>query len=181
MTKKNLSMQNLIKKQSGFSLIEALVAFLLLSVGMLGIASLQAISLRAGYTATLRTVAVIKAEEILERMRANQTVLASYISTAGAGTAAPAVECTDKSTVVICTPAQMAPYDVYKWKQDLLERFPVNTTATIAVTPPADPALQPLSMVTIAVNWEERDPSADGGVIKMNYTTSQDICGALSC
>lgn len=181
MTEKNLSMHTLTRRQRGFSLIEALVAFLLLSVGMLGIASLQAVSLRAGYTATLRTVAVIKAEEILERMRANQTALASYVSVAGAGTAAPVPECTDISGVVICNPAQMASYDIYKWKQDLLGSFPANTTATIAVTAPVDPNVQPLSIVTVAINWDERDPSADGQVIKMNYSTSQDICGAAAC
>ncbi len=173
-----------MKKQAGFSLIEALVAFLLLSVGMLGIASLQAISLRSGYTATLRTVAVIKAEEILERMRANHTALLSYRSAAGTGTTAPSVDCSDASgTRISCLPVQMAPYDVYQWKQDVLSAFPANTTASIVIPDPADPLAQPQLpwSVTVTINWEERDPASKGAVIKMNYTTTQDICGVLSC
>ena len=75
--------KNTMFKQRGFSLIEALVAFLILSIGMLGIASLQMISLKAGKTAELRTIAVIKAEEILERIRNNQVAVVSYISLAG--------------------------------------------------------------------------------------------------
>ena len=54
-------------RQKGFSLIEALVAFLILSVGMLGIASLQTISLKSGQTASFRSVAVIKAQEIINK------------------------------------------------------------------------------------------------------------------
>lgn len=172
-----------MNKQAGFSMIEALVAFLILSVGMLGIASLQAISLRAGYTATLRTVAVIKSEEILERMRSNHTALLDYRSAAGAGTTAPAVLCSDSTgSLVSCTPAQMAPYDVYKWKEDVLSVFPTGTTATIAIPDPADPLLvpQPPWPVTITINWTERDPSANAQ-INMNYSTTQEICGVTTC
>ena len=75
--------KNTMFKQSGFSLIEALVAFLILSIGLLGIASLQMISLKAGKTAEMRTVAVIKAEEILERIRNNPEQVMDYISGAG--------------------------------------------------------------------------------------------------
>ena len=66
----NMPMNN-FHSQRGFSLIEALVAFLILSVGMLGIASLQTMSLKSGHTAAMRTVAVVKVEEMLESMRSS--------------------------------------------------------------------------------------------------------------
>jgi type IV pilus assembly protein PilV len=168
----------IIHRQRGFSLIEALVAFLILSVGMLGIASLQTISLRAGQTATLRTVAVIKAEGILERMRANHTGLLAYIAGTGTGLTAPATLCAASS----CTPTQMAQYDVYLWKQDIASGFPAGTTATISIPPPADPTLQPQLPwpVTVAITWKERDPSANA-LLNMTYSTTQAICGVSSC
>ena len=74
-------------KQSGFSLIEALVAFMIISVGMLGIASLQTISMKAGHTAILRTSAVFNVQDILDRMRSNTTQIAAYaVDAAGMGT-----------------------------------------------------------------------------------------------
>ena len=80
---------NINHKQKGFSLIEALVAFLILSVGMLGIASLQTMSLKSGHTAALRTVAVVKVEEILESMRSNPTAVNDYA--AGTAPVPPAI------------------------------------------------------------------------------------------
>ena len=74
-------------KNSGFSLIEALVAFMIISVGMLGIASLQTISMKAGHTAITRTSAVFNVEDILDRMRANPTQVVAYtVDVAGVGT-----------------------------------------------------------------------------------------------
>ena len=62
----------------GFSLVEVLVALIVLSVGMLGIASLYVDSLRAGRTALLRTQAVFLATDMADRIRANPTAGAAY-------------------------------------------------------------------------------------------------------
>ena len=67
-----------LHKNRGFTLLEALIGFLILSIGMLGIASLQAISLKAGKTSVYGSVAIMKVDELFESMRANPSVLASY-------------------------------------------------------------------------------------------------------
>ncbi len=168
------------RHQRGFSLIEALVAFLILSVGMLGIASLQTISLKSGQTASFRSVAVIKAEEIIERMRANPTAVASYaVSTGDAGTDNG---CNDAGggPAVLCVPADLAADDIFNWKNDLVSALPndASTTASIVVTPPG--AGQALTSVTVTVNWKERD--LDNQVlVDQNYTVSTNMCGALQC
>ena len=167
-----------IYRQRGFSLIEALVAFLILSVGMLGIASLQTVSLRAGATATLRSAATIKAEEIVERIRANHKGLIKYISGTGDDLTAPANLCQAASDN--CTETDMAKLDKYQWKQGILAVFPATTTATIAMVPGiADPTAN-TQQVTVAINWKERDPS-NNGTINMTYSTTQDMCGGASC
>ena len=57
---------------SGFTLVEVLVALLVLSVGLLGFAGLQATSLRFNTSAYMRTQATNLAYDIADRMRANR-------------------------------------------------------------------------------------------------------------
>ena len=156
--------------QSGFSLIEALVAFLILSIGMLGIASLQTMSSKAGHTATLRAVAVMKADEILESMRANPTVLASY--SAGTGDNGTDNGCSQTGTPAsVCTPAQQAADDIFRWKRSLTDALPNNaqSTASVVVTAPVPP--ETLSNIVVTINWGERDVDNGGGV-NMNYSVT---------
>jgi type IV pilus assembly protein PilV len=58
-------------RAAGFSLVEILVALVILSVGLLGLAGLQTSSLRAGDDAYLRSEASILAYNLIDRMRAN--------------------------------------------------------------------------------------------------------------
>ena len=71
----------------GFTLIEALVALLVISIGMLGIAALQAETLRSGRSAQLRTQAVSIASDLGDRIRANRAPVDAY---SGAGSSARA-------------------------------------------------------------------------------------------
>lgn len=171
-------MRALHRSQRGFSLIEALVAFLILSVGMLGIASLQTVSLRAGSTAALRNVAVIKAGEFMELIRSNPTQVANYA--VGASSTGTDNNCSDTGTVSACTPQQMAEDDIYHWLQSLRGALPNNsgTSATVSITPPA--AGEALTTVTISINWTERN--ADTQTLdNQNYSLTGQVCGALKC
>ena len=69
---------NNLQRQHGFSLIEALVAFLILSVGMLGIAGLYVQSMQAGRTSMFRHHAVTLAGDVADRIRANPGGGAAY-------------------------------------------------------------------------------------------------------
>ncbi|HUF71504.1 MAG TPA: type IV pilus modification protein PilV [Gammaproteobacteria bacterium] len=59
-------------KARGFSLLEVLVALLVLSIGLLGLASLQATTSRFNYGAYLRSQATTLAYDMADRMRANR-------------------------------------------------------------------------------------------------------------
>lgn len=65
-------MQKLTTTQHGFTLLEVLVAIVILSFGLLGLAGLQAIGLKNNHSAYLRTQANTLANDIFERMRANR-------------------------------------------------------------------------------------------------------------
>jgi len=57
--------------QSGFTMIEILIAFVILSVGVLGLAGLQGASIKSSNTAYMRTVATSQIYDFAERIRSN--------------------------------------------------------------------------------------------------------------
>ena len=58
-------------RQSGFSLVEVMITLLVLSIGLLGIAALQVVTLQASSTSLHRSIAVIQANDLVERLWAN--------------------------------------------------------------------------------------------------------------
>jgi type IV pilus assembly protein PilV len=60
------------KRSAGFSLIEVLIALVVTSVGLLGLAALQVTSMRVNHGAFLRSQATQLAHDIADRMRANR-------------------------------------------------------------------------------------------------------------
>lgn len=59
-------------RQRGTTLIEVLIALLVLSVGLLGMAGLQMTSLKSNHSAYYRSQASLLAYDIADRMRANR-------------------------------------------------------------------------------------------------------------
>ena len=94
----------------GFTLIEVLVALVVLSIGLLGIASLQLSSLRWNHGASLRSQATLLAYDIVDRMRANQI-------SANAGEYDVALAATK-------TAGTVAGDDIIRWKTLLSQTLP---------------------------------------------------------
>ncbi|HBA32699.1 MAG TPA: type IV pilus modification protein PilV, partial [Gammaproteobacteria bacterium] len=62
----------------GFTLLEVLIALVILSVGLLGLAGLQTTGLRNNHSAYLRSQATLLAYDITDRIRANKANLNAY-------------------------------------------------------------------------------------------------------
>lgn len=60
----------LCNRQRGLSLLEVLIAVLVLSIGMLGVAAMQTTNIKNSQSAHLRSVAVVLAAGMAERIRA---------------------------------------------------------------------------------------------------------------
>lgn len=120
-----------MKGQSGFSLLEVLIAVLVLSIGLLGMAGLQLNSLKFNQTATTRSQATVLAYDIADRMRANRAVAKSGGYVIG-------VSDEPIGTSVVAT-------DLMQWKA-ALNRYLPSGNGSIAVN--AD-------LVTITVTWDE--------------------------
>lgn len=105
----------------GFTLIEVLVTLVVLAIGLLGLAGLQASSLKHNNNAYQRTQATFLAYDILDRMRANPMgVEAGNYNAINTGTPPTSPACITTG----CTPAQLADNDIVEWSTDLTAVLP---------------------------------------------------------
>lgn len=144
----------------GFTLLEALIAMVVISVGLLGVLGLQALSLASTHISATRSVATTLAEDMAERMRANPAGAAAnhYAKLGNGAGATKMVDCADHA----CTPAQMASYDALAWKRALAAALPTGRGRVTCLDQwPADTdACSPGSAYTITVIWSEPDRRA---------------------
>ena len=104
------------RKPRGIALVEVLVAMVVLSLGLLGIGKLVMTALKANDSAYMRSQATVLAYAILDDMRANRQVA----MTQGYDTSMSAYSGTSYSCVTaVCSPADLAQFDVAQWKQQL--------------------------------------------------------------
>ena len=105
--------------QRGVSMIEVLITLIVFSIGVLSVAMLQGVSTRANYEAVQRTTAAYIANDLLERMRANQTALELYMPgvahRSGSRGAEQAPDC--GSAASTCIPEELAMHDLGQWEQ----------------------------------------------------------------
>ena len=141
----------------GFTLIEVLVAVLVLSIGLLGVAKLVLAAVKANDSAYFRGQAAALAYSILDEMRANRAyaLTSPGYSVAYGAYPDPGIACGAAST---CTPAQVAQYDLYMWKQQL----DAASTVTSGALPSGDgrivmsfPGGSGQVTATITVTWDD--------------------------
>lgn len=144
------------RRVRGITMVESLVALVVISVGMLGIAGLYLSSLQAGRSANLRMRAVNLASEMADRIRANRDGKGSYTLVNGA--TPTAVDC----TAADCTPEQLAQSDQNIWVtaiRDTRLGLP-GANAGGAITFTENPGSIPDQYV-IVVTWREAGSDID--------------------
>jgi type IV pilus assembly protein PilV len=132
-------------RSQGFTLVESLVALVVLSIGMLGIAALHVEGLRSARTALTRTTAVTLASDMADRIRANRTAKTEYdVVVTSADTDA---NC--KPGGAGCTAAALAHHDKAVWLGAIEAALP-GGTGTVDCDDTAIPATY-----TITITWSE--------------------------
>jgi len=134
-----------IRPVRGFTLLEVLIALLIFSFGMLGLAALQAYSIKTNQSAHLRSQATALAYMMLDSIRANRTNLASYYSNSYAQVAcgsAPAA-------------SPVAVHDIEFWRQQINCELPngAGAIAQIAGT----------NEVAVCIRWSDARWESDSG------------------
>ncbi len=118
--------------QRGLTLIENLIALLLLSFSLLGLAGLIAKTLVREKDAVSHSLAALQAQDIAERMRANRKAYDAgiyFVYLSAADTLANAQNCSAGGfaatpSPAVCSPVQMAQDDAFDWRQWVAKSLP---------------------------------------------------------
>jgi type IV pilus assembly protein PilV len=131
-------------RQRGFTMVEVLVALVVLCVGLLGMASLYIVTLRTSGGAIYRMQAVNLASDLGDRIRANPTAGTAYAGdpASTAGTCAGAAK--------NCSPEEMAAHDLRDWQDLIASTLPGSPTGTVTVNTSTTPWTY-----EIAITWVE--------------------------
>lgn len=153
------------KLQKGFTLVEVLVAVVVFSFGLLGIAGMMGISVRNNHNGYLRTQANFLAENMMDRMRANPTAVW------GGAYSGPAAD-----GVTVCTLAspcnfnQLAAYDQENWARSLAQYLPAGQgTITCVANSILAPTIQSANAPSI---WFPAPPYDGVCTITIQWTES---------
>lgn len=156
------------RSHRGFTLIEVLIALLITSVGLLGVAKIQAASVSGTKSAGGRSLIALQVGSLVSLMHANR----AYWATAGVAPSHVAVggstviEPTSLSTATTddcqtyCKPEQMAARDLQVWARDMFTQFPTY----IAQVDCTQSSALPVSCL-INVQWKEKS-------VAINKTTA---------
>ncbi len=139
----------MMQKHTGFSLLEVLVALLVLSVGLLGLAALQTVGLKFNTQSYQRTQAVLQAYDMIDRIRANPVARKTGAYDSVSSGAIPSyTDCGSTS----CTPTQLASYDIALWNAANASYLSEGKGA-ISLAPTSS------SVRVITITWQENDLS----------------------
>ena len=140
-----------LHRQSGIGIIEIMIALLVLTIGLLGMASMQTTGLQMTSEALSRSQATILANDIIDRARANRENMDDY--------QVPASE-----TVPACNTGYaldatktVAENDIDEW---------MNSLGCLLPSPDATVVFDDASnLMTVTVTWNTRSDIADDGQI----------------
>lgn len=150
------------RSQSGFTLLEILVAIVVLSIGLLGLAGLQAVSLNNNQTAYYRSIATQQAYDMADRIRANLTgVIAGHYDDLSGTPEDPGCIATDDTGCE--DPEEVAATDYFQWRAANLALLPGgNGTVTCCsegTVAGGDCVCTANRKFEIAVTWTEKATS----------------------
>lgn len=132
----NFNMYNR-KRQKGFTLIEAMIAVVVFSFGLLGVAGVMTVSIKNNHNGYMRSQAAFLSTSMLDMMRRNQIPLWSdgYNGTYS-GYENITSDCS--SVANKCGPNQLAQRDVKQWSNMITQLLP-NSSGTVNCASTAAP------------------------------------------
>lgn len=136
----------------GFTLLEVLVALLVMSIGLLGIGKMMMLAARANDSAYMRSQATALGYTILDAMRANRQ--AAIVQGYDTAVVAPALQaCT---VAAPCTSGQQAQNDTALWNNSLAAELPGGTGTVVTANAPDTLTGAANVTATITVTWIDK-------------------------
>jgi type IV pilus assembly protein PilV len=136
----------------GFTLLEVLIALLVMSIGLLGIGKLMMLSARANDSSYMRSQATALAYTILDAMRANRQAALVQGYDTGMGVVPGPVVCT---VAAPCNSGQQAVNDLNLWGTTLGASLPQGQ-GSVATVVAQDANLNNTVTATVTVQWSDK-------------------------
>jgi type IV pilus assembly protein PilV len=155
----------------GFGLIEVMIAVVVVAIGLLGFAKMQALAVGSTKNSGSRAIVALQASTLAAAMRANEAYWAAGLAPATFTVTGTTVSdttlngATTNCTTATCTPAQMAAFDVKNWGASLAALFPVSNGAIACSTVVGSPVT-----CTITVNWSEKTIAINAATVAGSAT-----------
>ncbi len=149
-----------LKLNGGYSLIEVMVALVVLSIGLLGLAALQTISLRFNHDSYGRTQAALQVYDIVDRMRVNKAGSGGNAHANYDNVPLSATGTNNDCVANTCTNAELAADDIFTWKTATAKLLPQGEAAICrgSFNPTFTSCTVNASGVyDIVVRWKEND------------------------
>ncbi|MFC3650623.1 type IV pilus modification protein PilV [Dyella humi] len=172
-------------RNGGYSLLEVLVALVIISIGLIGIAALQASALAGTHTSQTESIAAIEARSLADSMLANPafwdggaaptssvtiTPSGSGYSITGSSALAATTNCAGGSN---CSASDMAAYDISKWTPEYFQQIPTAVDAVINCNTNVPP------VCTIQLDWKEKATTAINKGTQSNPASSTTVSYTL--
>ncbi len=169
-----MTMRRAYPSQQGFSMLEVLIAVLVFSLGMVGLAGLLIYSIQSNHVAYLRTQATYLAHNMADRMAANPAaVWDGDYGTPAASTQFP-VAASTADCAAGCTPDELAAVDMAQWSTQLTTFLP-KVTGAIACSQagiPIPPSTGPDGQVQF------RPPYGGTCTMRLTWNEANSVTGA---
>lgn len=152
-------MTNTRKLQQGISLIESLVAIVVLSVGILGLIGFQLRTLADTQTSVKRAHAIKLIEDLSERLKVNPYPLSTTVVNNLVTGFGPVTGTIPNCETSACTSSQLAKFDIARWKDAVAATLPLGQASVFAVADETDP--QNRRQLGVMVSWRENEKTND--------------------
>ncbi|WP_158583347.1 type IV pilus modification protein PilV [Salinisphaera sp. Q1T1-3] len=159
--------------QSGFTLLEAMIAIVVISIGLLGLLGLQTYAITATQSSQYRTLASIAIQDIAARMQANPRAADQGFYSAIDSPGEPSDKCRSETP---CSPEAMARLDVWQWSQGIADTLPNGRGFVDCARTEAGGSR--CSVYRVTIGWRLRDHADDQTAGLRCADTRHDIHGA---
>ena len=137
------------RNNRGFTLLEVLVAVVVLSIGLLGAAALNTTTIRSNHGSLLHSQASLLGVEIVERMRLNAAQARAGAYDFALNDLSPTTVFDCEAANANCTANQLADFDRARWAARTSALLP-SGDAAIASDATVDPA-----RVVVTLQWDD--------------------------
>ena len=165
-----------VHRQVGVALLEVMIAVLVVSFGLLGVAALQVAGLKSNQTSQLRSTVVAQANDMADRMRANMMAVRTGKYDAVTNSVPTKPPCASPFTTAGgCNPTDMATYDAFAWQAANRSLLPGGggTVTKGRIKNPgncADDSVDPSGDFSIKVLWTEKCVPGEGSCTSGNVS-----------